>query len=133
MLDEDPVVRMRSADALEKVSAKHPEYLQPFKRRLINEISKVNQQEVRWHTAQMFSYIEVTKNERDMIMEILFHWLESEKSNIVRVFSMQTLANFARDDEKVKGKVVGKIRKVMKDGSPSLVSRGRKLLKTLEG
>ena len=27
MLSEDPRIRMRSADALEKVSSKHPEYL----------------------------------------------------------------------------------------------------------
>jgi len=54
MLDNDPRVRMRSADVLEKVSSKHPEYLQSFKSRLINEISKIEQQEVRWHVAQMF-------------------------------------------------------------------------------
>ena len=36
MHDSDPLVRMRSADALEKISAEHPEYLQPFKNRLIN-------------------------------------------------------------------------------------------------
>ncbi len=56
MLNDDPRVRMRSADALEKVSSKHPEYLQPFKNWLINEIAKIKQQEVRWHVAQMFSY-----------------------------------------------------------------------------
>lgn len=56
MLNDDPRVRMRSADALEKVSSKHPEYLQPFKNLLINEIAKIKQQEVRWHVAQMFSY-----------------------------------------------------------------------------
>ena len=51
MLDDDPIVRMRSADVLEKVSSKHPEYLQPFKNRLISEVSQVRQQEVRWHVA----------------------------------------------------------------------------------
>jgi len=57
ILDDDPIVRMRSADALEKVSSKHPEYLQPFKNRLIYEVSQIEQQEVRWHVAQMFSYL----------------------------------------------------------------------------
>jgi len=42
MLYDDPIVRMRSADALEKVSKIHPEFLQPFKNRLINEISKIH-------------------------------------------------------------------------------------------
>lgn len=51
MLNKDPVIRMRSADAIEKVSVKHPEYLQPFKSKLINHVSKIEQQEVRWHVA----------------------------------------------------------------------------------
>jgi hypothetical protein len=32
MLHEDPLVRMRAADAVEKITARHPEYLQPHKR-----------------------------------------------------------------------------------------------------
>jgi hypothetical protein len=35
MLEDDPVIRMRSADAVEKITAKHPEYLRHFKRVLI--------------------------------------------------------------------------------------------------
>lgn len=68
MLHDDPRVRMRSADALEKVSSKHPEYLQPFKTRLINEVSRIQQQEVRWHVAQMFSYLKLDDVERDTVM-----------------------------------------------------------------
>jgi hypothetical protein len=41
MLSEDPRVRMRSADALEKVSSRHAEYLQPLKGRLIYEVSRI--------------------------------------------------------------------------------------------
>lgn len=95
MLHDDPRVRMRSADALEKVSSKHPEYLQPFKTRLINEISRIQQQEVRWHVAQMFSYLELTKTERDEIIQVLFSYIKTTKSNIVKTFSIQTLADFA--------------------------------------
>jgi len=41
MLSDDPVIRMRAADVSEKVSRSHPEYLRPYKRRLINEIAKL--------------------------------------------------------------------------------------------
>jgi hypothetical protein len=47
----NPVLRMRCADVVEKVTARHPEYLVPCKRNLINEMSKIKQQEVRWHVA----------------------------------------------------------------------------------
>ena len=53
MLHEDSLVRMRAADAAEKISVKCPEYLKPFKKKLLNEIAKSEEQEVRWHVAQM--------------------------------------------------------------------------------
>ncbi|MFA4858017.1 MAG: hypothetical protein WC901_05530 [Candidatus Margulisiibacteriota bacterium] len=133
MLDDDSCVRMRSADALEKVSVEHPEYLQPFKTRLIKEVAKIEQQEVRWHVTQMFSYIKVTDKERDDIMEILGFYLNHEESNIVKVFSMQTMADFAEKDKRLRPAVIKTIKKCMKTGSPAIVGRGEKLIRKLKG
>jgi hypothetical protein len=131
MLNKDPVIRMRSADAIEKVSAKRPEYLRPFKSKLINQISKIEQQEVRWHTAQMFSYIETSKIERNKIIKILLSYIETDESKIVKTFSMQTLADFAEKDEQIKPRMINLIKGMIKSGSPAIVSRGKKLLKQL--
>jgi Glu-tRNA(Gln) amidotransferase subunit E-like FAD-binding protein len=131
MLNKDPVIRMRSADAIEKVSAKRPEYLRPFKSKLINQISKIEQQEVRWHTAQMFSYIETSKIERNKIIKILLSYIETDESKIVKTFSMQTLADFAEKDEQIKPRIRNLIKGMIKNGSPAIVSRGKKLLKQL--
>ncbi len=128
MLSEDPRVRMRSADALEKVSSRHPEYLQPFKSRLIYEVSEIEQQEVRWHVAQMFSYLEVSTQERDEIVRILSSYLDTEKSKIVKVCAIQTLADFANKDALVKPTVVKKLEEIVASGSPAMVSRAKKLL-----
>lgn len=35
MLSDDPIIRMRAADAVEKITAQHPEYLQHYKEKLI--------------------------------------------------------------------------------------------------
>jgi hypothetical protein len=131
MLNKDPVIRMRSADAIEKVSAKRPEYLRPFKSKLINQISKIEQQEVRWHTAQMFSYIETSKIERNKIIKILLSYIETDESKIVKTFSMQTLADFAEKDEQIKPRIRNLIKGMIKNGSPAIISRGKKLLKQL--
>ncbi len=131
MLNDDPLVRMRSADALEKVSSKHPEYLQPFKNRLIREVSPVRQQEVRWHVAQMFSYLEADKAERDEIIRILLSYLDTDKSKIVKVCSMQTLSNLAQKDEATRPNVVGKLEEIVETGSPAMISRAKKLLAKL--
>ncbi|MHA2392894.1 MAG: hypothetical protein ACXAEX_13180 [Promethearchaeota archaeon] len=132
MLNDDPLIRMRSADVIEKVSQKYPEYLQPFKYRLINEVYKLKQKEVRWHVAQMFSYIEISKKERDQIMGILFTYINDEKSKIVKTFSMQTLANFAERDASIKPRILEFIEEIMKTGSPAVKSRGKKLIKALK-
>jgi hypothetical protein len=42
----DPIIRMRAADVIEKVSFNHPEYLEPYKTRLISEMTKIDQHEV---------------------------------------------------------------------------------------
>ena len=132
MLHDDPRVRMRSADALEKVSSRYSEYLQPFKDRLINEVSKIEQQEVRWHVAQMFSYLKLNKRERDIVVKILISYIDSSKSNIIKVFSMQTLADLAEKDDKIKPVILKKLKEINKTGSPAVVNRGKKLIKLLE-
>jgi hypothetical protein len=131
MLNEDPIIRMRSADVLEKVSRERPEYLQPYKSRLIGEISKIEQQEVRWHTAQMFSYLDLNQAERDKVIEILFAYIETDKSRIVKVSSMQTLADLAEKNETIKPEILEKLKEITDRGSPAMVSRGRRLIKKL--
>ena len=132
MLNEDPRVRMRSADALEKVSSRHPEYLQPFKSRLIKEVARVKQQEVRWHVAQMFSYLNVNAAERDEIVDILLSYFDIDKSKIVKVCSIQTLADLAGKDEEIRPTVLNKLQEIMRTGSPALVSRAKKLIDRLK-
>lgn len=127
--DADPLIRMRAADVAEKVSKQHPEYLQPFKRQLINEIAGISQQEVRWHVAQMFSYLSLTPKERNLVIKILLSWIENEKSNIVKVMSLQTLADFAKQDKKIKNQVMLLLQKFAVSGSPSLKSRSKRLLR----
>ena len=61
--------------------------------------------------------------------KILLSWIENEKSNIVRVMSLQTLADFARQDGKIKNKVMPILKEFVVSESPSLKSRSKRLLK----
>ena len=98
---------------------------------IIDKISKIQQQEVQWHVAQMFSYLKITKAEQKKIKEILKRYIDTSRSNIVKAFSMQTLADIAGRDMSIKSEVIGIIRKAAKNGSPAVISRGKKLLKKL--
>ena len=130
MLSDDPIIRMRSADAVEKITAKHPEYLQPYKKKLIQQVAKINQQEVRWHVAQMFPRLELSKEERAVIVEILLDYLD-DKSKIVKTSSMQALADFAERDASLRFRVIKLLEELTRTGSPAMKSRGRKLLEKL--
>ena len=67
----DPLLRMRCADAAEKVSAQHPEYLQLYKQQLLGKLAGIEQKEVRWHIAAMLPRLELTKSERERAVKIL--------------------------------------------------------------
>lgn len=61
---DDPLIAMRAADAVEKVTAAQPELLRPHKRRLLTELASIPQQEVRWHVAQMLPRLSLSARER---------------------------------------------------------------------
>jgi hypothetical protein len=130
MLSEDPVVRMRSADAVEKITAKRPHLLHARKRELIQEVAQSKQQEVRWHVAQMLTRLELNKEEQETAVGILLHYLDDD-SRIVKTFSMQALADFAHADASLRPRVLPLLEKLTETGSPAMRSRGRRLLQML--
>jgi hypothetical protein len=130
MLDGDPVVRMRSADAVEKISAQRPHLLQAHKSELIQQVAQSRQQEVRWHVAQMLPRLDMDAEERETAVGILLHYLDDD-SKIVKTFSMQALADLAQMDASLRPRVVPLLRKLTDAGSPAMRSRGRKLLQIL--
>ena len=71
---DDPVVRMRTADVLEKVSRKTPNILMPFKKSLIKKVSQIDQQEVQWHLAQIYPRLILTEKEIETVRKILINW-----------------------------------------------------------
>lgn len=126
MLSDDPIIRMRSADAAEKVTTLHSEYLQPFKTTLLQQVAQVDQQEVRWHVAQMVPRLDMTAEERDMVVEMLIQFL-GDKSKIVQTFSMQALADLAEENPMLGSCVIPLIDQLIETGSPAVRMRGLKL------
>ncbi|UCG66210.1 MAG: hypothetical protein JSW12_04030 [Deltaproteobacteria bacterium] len=130
LFTNDPVIRMRSADAIEKITAQNPDYLQPYKKRLLEQVAKIEQQEVRWHVAQMVPRLELSRQERASIVEILLGYL-TDKSSIVKTFSIQALVDLADNDTDLRRRVIPLLDELMRTGSPAMKTRGRKLLERL--
>jgi len=130
LLVDDPLVRMRAADAIEKVTVQHPEYLAPYKTVLLHEVGPIGQQEVRWHVAQLLSRLDLTAEERRIALMLLNRYLE-DKSKIVKTFAMQSLADIALVDAELRPSIVAQLERLTTAGSPAMQSRGHKLLAQL--
>lgn len=128
MKAEDPVVRMRAADAIEKVSRKKPQYLQSFKKQLFEEITQVAQQEVQWHVAQMLPRLVLEPKEVAEAIKLLEFWLKNSKSKIVQVNSLQAMADIATKHTEYQAQVLLRISDVIQSDSPALQNRAKKLL-----
>src|SRR5580704_6089964 len=88
---ENLLIRMRAADAAEKVTRKYPVLLQPFKKELLGLMAETRQQEMRWHLAVMVPRLTLTADERQLAASSLNVYLE-DRSSIVKTFALQGLA-----------------------------------------
>jgi hypothetical protein len=130
MLANDPIVRMRAADAVEKITAMRPEFLRPHKSRLIQRVAGIDQREVRWHVAQLVSRLELNKSELRRVVSIMEGYL-GDSSSIVRTFAMQALADLALQNSDLRPRIVKELQRLTEEGTPAMQARGRKLLAKL--
>jgi hypothetical protein len=127
---DDPVVRMRAADAAEKISAQKPNLLSPFKAELLGLLLEAKQQELRWHLALMIPRLALTTKERQRAAEGLRRYLE-DRSSIVKTFALQGLTELAAVDRSLLPEVREILEAAERAGTPAMRARARKLLKTL--
>jgi len=128
---EDPLVRMRAADAAEKVTRDHPKWLQPHKNELLGLMAEAAEQELRWHLAAMVPRLRLNAKERQQALSLLTGYLE-DRSSIVKTFALQALADFAAQDPSIRPTVTETLRQAARNGTPAMKARSRKLLLRLE-
>ncbi|MGB9467518.1 MAG: hypothetical protein WBR10_20585 [Candidatus Acidiferrum sp.] len=128
--DENPVLRMRAADAAEKVSAKKPRRLDRYKAELLGLLAEAEQIELRWHLALMVPRLRLTAPERRRAAAALQRYLD-DRSSIVKTFALQGLTDLARNDVGLRSKVKQLIEAAVQSGTPAMKARARKLLKQL--
>ncbi len=130
ILDEDPAVRMRAAEAAEKVTRGRPDFLIPYRKRLIEEAGAIEQQEVRRHVAQMLPRIKLEAKERAKAIALLEGFLEGANAKVV-VASLQALTDFSNDDAILRERTIERLERVVRAGDPAVQLRGRKMLARL--
>jgi hypothetical protein len=128
---QDEIVRMRAADAIEKITRDRPELLEPNKAVPLNETARLEQQEIRWHVAQLIPRLTLEPSERETAIEILTLYLH-DKSRIVRAFALEALGRLSEGDDRLKAWLEPRLKEAIAAGPPSVRAKARRVLRELE-
>lgn len=126
----DPVVRMRAADALEKVTARRPDWRAGYAADLLRRLAGSAAPAVRWHLIQMTPRLALDPDDRAAAVALLEGHL-GDASRIVVVSAMQALFDLAGDDPARAADLRRRYAHLAATGSPAVRSRAHKLLAQL--
>jgi hypothetical protein len=127
----DPLVNMRAADALEKITAERPALLQPHKAELLRFAAVCGRPNVRWHIAQMLPRLALAPAERSAALDILKGYL-GDGSSIVKTCALQAIAELAERDERFRAETIALLEASAQAGTPAMRARGKHLLQRFQ-
>jgi HEAT repeat protein len=123
----DPLVRMRAADALEKVSARDAGKLDGYADFFLGLARESSEQEVKWHMAQILPRLALTGRQIGRAVS-LFARYRHDPSRIVKASALSALAALAAKNPGVMRKVGPILENALRSAIPSVRARARKLL-----
>jgi HEAT repeat protein len=125
---ENRLLAMRAADALEKITLDHPEYLTPHSVHLIHLLDHARHKELKWHLAQLISRAPLTHDQLHHTWLILTKWaMDTSESKIVRVNALQALVDLSKQNIRFEKTLEPIIKALEKEAVPSIDSRLRKI------
>jgi hypothetical protein len=133
LFDDDAWVRMRAADALEKICREHPDWLLPYIDRFPAELAVSNQPSVQWHLAQIYRQVDLTDRQKSFAVNWLKQLLSSVDIDwIVAANAMDTLAQFTRNGSVPESELISLLQIQRHHTSKAVVKRAGKLLDSLQ-
>lgn len=125
---DDPIVRMRAADAVEKITRTHPKLLAPYKDALLGLLVEAQQPELRWHLAILVPRSALSKSQRLHAFAILQTYLQ-DRSSIVKTCALQGMWYLSQQDAALRSVVAETLQLAARSGTPAMQARSRNLLK----
>jgi len=124
----DPVVRLRTSSAMKRISQAKPEWLIPYIDRLLQEISEIDQASTQWTLANLFRTLAVymSQTQREQAELILKRNLATHKDWIVLNTTMETLTEWAKEDEALKSWLLPHLDRLYEDKRKSVSGRAKK-------
>jgi hypothetical protein len=125
------IVRMRAADAIEKISLQKPEILRAYRAELLDLLEEAEQQELRWHLAQIVPRLALTKADLERAFASVRDYLD-DRSSIVKTCALQALTDLSQRDETLCPLVRKLLHEAERTGTAAMKARARKLLAKME-
>ena len=125
--NQDPVVRMRAADALEKLGRVAPRLFDPHKAALLSGELDDGTPELRWHLVAIASRLTLTEAEAEAFAIRCNQIIRHDRSRIVRVMALQALFDVAARHPAVAPLFAGALAYAAASALPSLRARAAKL------
>lgn len=130
LIDSDRLLRMRAADAVEKITITHPEYLKSHKKELFSFFQTHQNIEFQWHLALLITRLDLSAGETNLVWRHLSKWAMDEKqSKIVRVNAIQSLFDISSHTPSYKNQFSKLANELDRQNVPSISARLRKLMK----
>lgn len=122
------IIAMRAADAIEKITLPHPAFLEKHKTEILRQLNLAQHIEFKWHLALLAPRIPLNVEELRSVWTKLSTWAtDTAESKIVRVNSLQAMAELSRESNILRAELVSLLQKIEEEGIPSLNARIRKL------
>lgn len=130
LASDNKIIRMRAAHAIEVISRENGGLLIEFKPRLIRCAKEDALPETRWHLAQVFGNIDLSKRELSIVVPILCGYLTSG-TILVRSWAVVGLGNIAEKNAQFRHEVLQEVARLNDDESPAVRSRVSQTLEKL--
>lgn len=122
----DPLVQMRAVDALEKVSAAHPDVLLGHEAEVLEDMPASELPEVRWHVGLLIPRLELDGRRLRFAAEVLDR-LMGDPSRLVQVNALDGIIRLADQHPKVGDLADAAMTRAAQSPHASLRARARRL------
>jgi hypothetical protein len=125
----DEIVRLRTSNAIRRISLENPEWLVPYINKLIFEISKINQASAQWTLADLFQTLSVfmSETQKTSAKKILQDNLENYTDWIVLNNTMDVLGKWATKDSILKEWLLPHLERLALDPRKSVAGPAKKI------
>ncbi|CAN5321291.1 hypothetical protein BH09BAC6_BH09BAC6_15000 [soil metagenome] len=132
LFDEDRLMVMRCADAIEKITRINRAYLAKHKTAIIKLGETAKNKELKWHLALLIPRLQLTAPELRSVWKLLYDWAADKiNSRIVRVNAISALFELTKQDRELTNSFYGLITAVEKEKIPSINARIKSISKEI--